>query len=189
MRSLFPAIAGLALAATATASHATTELVSNGGFESGLAGWSCTGADLCGTTSAANSGSLAFEGYENSGFGTLSQSVSTIAGQTYDVSFFSMTWDYPGNVLRYSLDGGPAVTAVRTTSYAQTFASFVASGASAAIEFYFETDPGTAVWRIDDVSVTGATSAVPLPAALPLMASGFAVLGVAARRRRRPSKG
>ena len=59
------------------------------------------------------------------------------------------------------------------------------------IDFYAERvfktrlyDPSE--WYVDDVSVTGAApSAVPLPAALPLFASGLGALGLLGWRRKR----
>lgn len=166
---------------------ASANLIVNGGFESGLSGWACTGADQCGNIVDGgifpHSGSDALQGFDNSGFATLSQTIVTSAGASYDFSLWSFTnKDVAGNVLRYSLDGGAIQTALRTSVYAESLGSFVASGASALIEIYFETDPGTGIWLIDDVSVT---AAVPEPAVLGLF--GLGLIGIGAARRRKQS--
>jgi len=74
-------------------------------------------------------------------------------------------------------------TAIDTwTNY--TF-SFTGTG-SDALTIEAQTNPGE--WYADDVSVTGAavgTSAAPLPAALPLFASGLGAMGLLGWRRKR----
>ncbi|MEK0450032.1 MAG: Carbohydrate binding domain [Verrucomicrobiota bacterium] len=140
-------------------SHA---ILINGGFESGLTGWTTSGADSAAATAGAHSGSFAFQGFDNSGFATLSQSFATTTGAVYDFSFFSrIPVIHPGNILRYQFNGGPIVTVPTTTTYTQTIGGFTALGSTSVLNFYFETDPGTSAWLIDDVTVTLASSPVP----------------------------
>lgn len=183
--------AGFLLAWTPMAAQASpVELVLNGGFEDGLTGWSCTGADWCRTDGIPHSGSGALITYDKLGFGTLTQTIATTVGTEYDFSFWSFEsykYEHAGNILRYSIDGALPTTALTTLSYAQTTDSFVASGASAVISFFIETDHGTGHWTLDDVSVTAAIAAVPLPAAFPLFAAGLGAMGFAARRKKRPA--
>lgn len=172
---------------------AATELITNGGFEDSMTDWACVGSALCQSiTSGANgspySGSYFMSGQNGfGGMNGISQTISTVAGETYDFSFWSYAPHLTGNTLSYSLDGGAVVSALTTTTYAQTMGSFVASGSTAVIDLYFGTSIGTGKWRIDDVSVSlasVATPAVPLPAGLPLALSGLAALGLLRRKSR-----
>jgi hypothetical protein len=93
----------------------------------------------------------------------------------------------PGNILRYGIGGGTPVLVAQTgpssADYAMTSMSFMASGASTAIDFFFETDFRTGTWKIDDVSVTTAAAAVPAPITLALM--GLCLAGVGFSRKRK----
>ena len=164
--------------------NANATLLNNGDFETGdLTGWSCTGADYCTTSTAAATGLYAMTGYDNSSFGTLSQTISTITGESYDFSFSSRAYSLDaGNILRYQLGTDAITTVTTTTAYATTFDSFIATGLTTSISFFFETDPGTATWLIDDVSVTGAV-ATPAPTVAALLALGLFGIGFSQKRR------
>jgi hypothetical protein len=169
----------------APANAVTTELVTNGGFETGdLTGWTCTGAVRCNTdTFSPHTGTYSMVGFDNTGFATLmSQTIATTVGATYDFSFWShLSIDLTAaNILRYSLDGGAVITVANTLAYLQTTDSFVASGTTPVIQFFFETDEGTGLWLIDDVSLT----LIPLPAALPMFLLALAGFGFVGRQRR-----
>lgn len=175
------AFACLALSIGANAE--SINLVTNGGFETGnLTGWSCTTVNLCATTSGAHSGNYAMYGFNNDGFATLSQTISTVAGKNYDFSFYSNTshTSAKGNILRYQIGSDPIVGVRRTSVYSPTEANYVATGTSTNINFFFETEPGAGVWRIDDVSFV---SAVPIPAAAWLFGSAILGLGWVKRRK------
>jgi len=156
-------------------------LITNGGFESGnLSGWTCSGADWCGAdTSGPYAGSYSMQGYDNSGYATLSQSISTVVAATYDFSFFSkVSSSTTGNQLGYSFSGyGNANFVPATLGYSQTLDSFVATSGSTSVEFYFSTDSGTGTWLLDNISVELASTSVPEPATLLLL--GFSLVGLA----------
>lgn len=176
----------LAAVSFALPAVAAPTLINNGGFENGLVSWSCTGADLCQTNSGyAHSGALGLVGFDNSGFATLSQTISTTAGLGYDFSFWARRSD-PVNGLRYQIDSGTIFTVAYTASFAQTLTTFTATGSSSTVKFFFDTDPGTGIVALDDVFVaangTGA-AALPEPAGVALV--GVALLGLCAARRTR----
>lgn len=176
-----------ALALAPISASATTELVSNGGFESGdFPGWSCDSgtSGFCAVSDffAPHSGDFYAVGFNNITTGTLSQTIATTLGVTYDFSFWS-TLESPeivGPVLEYNLGSG-FITVPITASYAQTATTFVAAGATTDIMFRFDTIIGGDLWKIDDVSVSAATP-VPLPAAGWLFAGCLALLAATRRR-------
>jgi len=190
----------LSLAVTAVislplAASAATELVTNGDFESDLSGWTCSGFTATfecrsdGEVSGVGpgEGSFSFFGFQNSGVGILSQTVSTDTGALYDFSFIhALTLSETGNTLSYRIGGGPAtmVTGAEVGVYNDANDQFTATGESTLLEFLIETETGQGGWRLDSVSIQAADSAViPVPAALPLMGGALAGLFAVARRR------
>lgn len=128
--------------------------------------------------------------------GALNQTISTIIGQQYNFSIF-LTQDFPSSIVgidvfansvALALVGTPGFWNFRTTvaNYGQMTSVFTATDTSTQISIR-SIAFGSRVFMIglDNVSVTGPDVAnVPIPAALPFLASGIAGLGFIARRRR-----
>jgi len=116
---------------------------------------------------------------------TLSQTITTIAGDNYDFSFW--LWDAAGtgsapDFFTASFGSDEVLDLVNHASFTYTLEDFTvtATGTSTMIEFGAESN-GQA-WILDDVSVTDQGPATPEPASLVLLASGL--LGIAWRFRR-----
>jgi hypothetical protein len=149
------AFAAAFITSTALVQPMMAQVVTNGSFESGLSGWSCTGADSCTTSSEAFDGALAATGFDNTGFATLSQTVSTTSGATYELSFaHRVVLVRPSNVLRYAFDGAAPIDVDESTTWTVQTDTFVASGSTADLSFFFETDSGTGSVFFDAVSLT-----------------------------------
>ncbi|HUP08840.1 MAG TPA: PEP-CTERM sorting domain-containing protein [Caldimonas sp.] len=183
--SMSRAIVGAAAMLLVGAVHAN--LVTNGGFETGnLTGWSLTGntsfigVQCPGPSSAVQSGNCSgFFGPVGS-LGGIAQTLATVAGATYDISFwlssdggipsqFVFNWD--GGAPELSLSNMPASGFVQETFH------LAASSTNTSLSFSFRDDPGFIY--LDTVSVTQ----VPEPGTLALAV--LALGGLAATRRRK----
>lgn len=190
MRNVFSA---LALAAVLCLSNQASaqQLVTNGGFESTLSGWSNPSGEWYPISNVplAHSGNgiaaMGCVGLACLGTASLSQSLATTSGQTYTFSFWTTNSNGGPGQLRATWAGGEVFNGTINTegagSYVQYSFNVVASAASTQIAFYGRNDPATLL--LDDVSVQA--SAVPEPASWAMMIGGFAVAGAAIRRRRK----
>jgi PEP-CTERM motif len=204
-----------ALLLGAASAQAATNLVTNGGFESGaynnnaggydqitaggtdLAGWTVGNSIAWGlspTDINVHGGvgyvELTGVGTNYPNYGSISQTLSTQAGRTYNFSVFSTLLNGGGfNVFA----GGSAVTLAGSygaysgaggTSWGQLTGSFKATSAATVLSIQGTGSP-TYVIGLDDVSVTAVGGgAVPEPASWALMITGFGLAGATLRRRR-----
>ena len=190
------------LLATATAfallaaapSHAS--IITNGDFETGtLSGWTATGNVLAvlsafsGFTDPAYGQYVAlFNTADTSPTGVLSQTIATLAGQDYVLTFdYGVYGPTPsGQSLRAEADDGATTlaftSAITLSAATQTFSlAFTAISGSTTILFtdFATNDTISQDGALDNVSV----AAVPEPATLTLLGIGAAAM-IAGRRKR-----
>lgn len=200
----------LALAAASGANAAT---VINGGFETGtdpnsspngfitltagdstsIPGWTVSNGsiDYIGSYWQAQGGSSRSIDLAGTSLGTISQSIDTVAGVWYTVTFWASKnpdGGAPDRTGTVSFGGGSqafaysAVNDRANMNWQQYSFNFLATGASSLLSFSADASAGCCYGpALDTVSIT---EAVPEPATWGLMLLGFAGIGMAMRRRR-----
>jgi len=191
------AAAALALAAPVQAA----ELITNGGFENGLTGWTSSGtvnvntaADYhpcCGTVGSepafSNNHFVDFGSGNTAGTDLVSQAFHDLSGSLYTVTFDLGAFGSGTNQITAEAGGASQTFTVvaddnnDTTFHPQTF-SFLGTGLDSVKFTVVATGPDNTDALLDNVSVSGI--AVPEPATWAMMLVGFGGLGAMLRRRR-----
>jgi hypothetical protein len=167
-------------------------LVANCGFESGdFTGWTQSPAAF-GSDFFVSNGSLINSGNFGAGFGatnptfedTISQTIPTIAGDAYKVSFFLENEGGPENKFTAMFGGTTLLSETNSDSFGYTefTDAVVATGSSTTLSFAAFQAPS--FFGLDDVSVLPVTpvTAVPEPASLVLIGAALFTLAVTRRR-------
>ncbi|MCX4547849.1 glycoside hydrolase family 18 protein [Streptomyces sp. NBC_01267] len=161
------ALAAGGLVATAQVSHAAdSELAGNGGFESGLDGWSCTAGSGAAVSSPVHGGSSALKATPAGGDDAqCAQTVTVAPDSTYTLS----AWVQGSYV--YLGASGTGTTDVSTWtqsagSWQQLKTTFKTGASTTSVQIYTHGWYGTPAYYADDVSLVGPGGpAVQLPAA------------------------
>jgi len=186
------AFAFFAVSATATpiALKIGPNIVTNGGFENTStvagSGWSISGAfflegfDYYIDTNAADahSGTHSFGGGAIGALGFLTQTLATIPGANYSLSFWLSNFGgFTPNEFTVSVGGVSLLDRVDILQSPYTMAnlSFRAAGAATSLQFGFRNDSG--FLNLDDVAVS-----VPEPATLLLLGIALAAFAAGTRR-------
>jgi PEP-CTERM motif len=175
----------------ATAAFAAPNLVNNGSFETGdFTGWNATDGSLELVVSGPFS---AYNGAEDGawysvwgnigGDGVISQTISDVAGQHYNFSFwFAAVGDDPSDFHAMWDSNTLYSQSDPNTGGAWTLFSFdVVGTGSDTITFSGRDDP--AWMALDNVSVSAVTGTTPEPSSLLLLGSGLLTVGGAIRRK------
>jgi hypothetical protein len=183
----------------AAAPNASATPIVNGGFETGLAGWSvdaaATGSLLFVTGHGAAGNDSAWFGGVGGQDDALSQTLTTETGASYIVSFW-LGHAARDNANDFSVwwDGLPLLTLRNASKFDDTYFSFITTAIDDSTTLRFAGRDRVSYYYLDDVSVVLNASAAalvptPEPATLTLLFGGLAAL---ARRaylaRRRPRR-
>jgi chitinase len=160
-------LVGTLLTGTTTATAADTELAVNGGFESGLSGWTCSGSTGQAATSPVRTGSGALRatpaGADNA---RCSQTVAVQPSSTYTLS----AW-VQGAYVYLGASGATAQDVSTWTPAASTWQrlslTFTTSATATSATIYLHGWYGQPAYVVDDVSLVGPGGGTTQPPATP----------------------
>jgi hypothetical protein len=182
---------------------ATAATVSNGDFESGVAGWTVAPVvyigpiapygGCCGYTGTYTGGlQAAFFGADDKVGGSIYQDITTVAGQKYQISFeYGAIAAASPQSLRVSILDGVNTLNTASVSATGTFdraailtgygITFTAASGTTRLSFL---DTSTVTTSVDGVLDNVSITAVPEAGTISMMLGGLAMMGFMARRRR-----
>ncbi|MFG1808386.1 carbohydrate binding domain-containing protein [Streptomyces sp. NPDC049040] len=146
--------AGLALAGSGAAGAATTNLVVNSGFESGLSDWTCSGSSAVG--SPVHSGTSALKatpsGLDNA---QCTQSISVQPNSSYTLSAYVQgSYVYLG-ATGTGAAADPSTWTPSASSYTRLSLDFTTGASTHSVTVYLHGWYGQPTYYADDVSLTG----------------------------------
>ena len=182
-----------ALLAASVLPASAVSLIDNGGFETGdFTGWNvaadATGVEPSGFAGYTSHSGNFFAALGNvGGDGTIAQTITDTTGQDYVLTYFlASKADNPSDFY-VQWDGvtlaGSAVSNPDSGQDYMEYSFLVAGTGSDTLTFFERDDPS--YMALDDVALTTPVAATPLPAGLPLLATGLGGLGLLGWRRKR----
>lgn len=178
------------------ASPASATTLVNGDFETGdFTGWTQFGNTGFSTVDTVNpfAGTFAASFGPVGSTGGITQTLSTVIGNVYTLSFYLANGTAFGPAIAgssFSATVGSTTFSLPSDFFAFDYAPtpftviYTADSTSTAVTFTFRNDPN--FWYLDNVTIAE-TAAVPEPASWAMMVAGFGLIGGAARRRRKVS--
>lgn len=122
--------------------------------------------------------------------GGIEQTIATVAGQAYDITFYAGNTAYAGRdgtgIVKLTIDGATTdyATAVATTgtmAWKQITHSFMAASASTTVRFWNDQNPFAHFAIIDGIGAAP-SAPVPEPGTWAMMLGGLGLLALARRR-------
>jgi chitinase len=147
--------AGVAFATVGTAGAATTNLVANPGFESGLAGWTCTAGSGSTVATPVHAGSAALKGTPtNSDNAQCRQTISVQPNSQYTLSAYVQgSYVYLGATGTGTTD--PSTWTPSAASYTQLSVSFTTGAGTTSVTVYTHGWYAQPAYYADDVTLSG----------------------------------